>query len=91
MARFTTKLLLPFLSCVCSSDYKSKGGFKHDDLCRRREEQVEIRRQKREENISKRRYLLPASGGDSDEESGAGTWDAPVSILATIGQHHTSN
>ena len=68
-----------FRSCSCSADYKNKGGFKQDDLRRRREEQqVEIRRQKREENISKRRNLLPASGADSDEETGTGAWETPV-------------
>jgi hypothetical protein len=40
-----------------------------DDLRRRREEQqVEIRRQKREENISKRRNLAIADGPESDDE-----------------------
>lgn len=40
---------------------------------------MEIRRQKREENISKRRNFLPSTGGDSDEEIGGGSWDPPVS------------
>ena len=66
--------------------YKAKGGLKHDDLRRRREEQqVEIRRQKREENISKRRNFLPASAGaDSDEEIGGGTWDPPVCSVSAL-------
>lgn len=61
-------------------DYKNKGGLKQDDLRRRREEQqVEIRRQKRDENISKRRNFLPSSGVDSDDEAGgSGGLDAPV-------------
>lgn len=61
-------------------DYKNKGGFKQDDLRRRREEQqVEIRRQKREENIAKRRTLQPSAGYDSDDDVGSSTWDPPVS------------
>ncbi|TRM60263.1 armadillo-type protein [Schizophyllum amplum] len=60
--------------------YKPKGALKADDLRRRREEQqVEIRRQKREENISKRRNFLPSTGADSDDEGGAGlNWDTPL-------------
>jgi len=59
--------------------YKGKAGLKTDELRRRREEQqVEIRRQKREENISKRRNFLPASGVDSDEESIGAFWDPSV-------------
>lgn len=55
--------------------YKAKGALKADDLRRRREEQqVEIRRQKREENISKRRNFIP-SGPDSDEEVTSGSWE----------------
>lgn len=66
-------------------DYKNKGGFKQDDLRRRREEQqVEIRRQKREENIAKRRNFQPTSSYDSDEEAGTSNWEQPVnySILS---------
>lgn len=64
-------------------DFKNKGGFKQDDLRRRREEQqVEIRRQKREENITKRRNFLPSSGVDSDDEAGSSNWEAPVSLLS---------
>jgi hypothetical protein len=46
---------------------------------RREEQQVEIRRQKREENLAKRRNLYPsdANGIDSDDE-GAGEWEAQV-------------
>jgi importin subunit alpha-6/7 len=62
--------------------YKNKGGLKQDDLRRRREEQqVEIRRQKREENISKRRNFLPATGVESDDE-GQANWDPPVGAHA---------
>ncbi|KAK4984728.1 hypothetical protein LTR28_002270, partial [Elasticomyces elasticus] len=59
--------------------YKAKGAFKPDELRRRREEQqVEIRKQKREENLAKRRGIANrgdapgASLGaapDSDDES----------------------
>lgn len=59
--------------------YKAKGAFKQDDRRRIREEQqVEIRRQKREENISKRRNFLPSTGQESDEEISGGSWDPPV-------------
>ncbi len=65
-----------------STEYKSKGGLKQDELRRRREEQqVEIRRQKREENISKRRNFLPSTGADSDDESGVGSWESPVRLI----------
>jgi len=51
--------------------YKAKGIFKADELRRRREEQnVEIRKQKREENLSKRRnlHLTAAASSDSEDE-----------------------
>jgi hypothetical protein len=54
--------------------YKGKAQFKNDELRRRREEaQVEIRRQKRDESMAKRRNLDTAAqgamtDGDSDEE-----------------------
>lgn len=50
------------------------------ELRRRREEaQVEIRKQKREESVAKRRnFNAPSSGADSDEEGGA---DSSVSSL----------
>lgn len=54
--------------------YKAKGQFKHDELRRRREEaQVEIRRQKRDESMAKRRNLADTAQGamtdaDSEEE-----------------------
>lgn len=61
--------------------FKAKNTFKPDELRRRREEQqVEIRKQKREENLAKRRGIVSrgesapgASLGaapDSDDESG---------------------
>jgi hypothetical protein len=59
------------------NQYKAKGAFKPDELRRRREEQqVEIRKNKREENLAKRRGIAGrdnpgASLGaapDSDDE-----------------------
>ena len=40
---------------------------------------MEIRRQKREENISKRRNLATSSGPDSDDDGTGPNFDAPVS------------
>lgn len=55
--------------------YKAKGVFKQDELRRRREEaQVEIRRQKREESMAKRRNLnlqqMDAPDSEDEEEVG---------------------
>ncbi|OAX78530.1 hypothetical protein ACJ72_07162 [Emergomyces africanus] len=65
------------------TQFKAKSSFKPDELRRRREEQqVEIRKQKREENLAKRRGIQTRDGGigvggdsvlgaeDSDEEGG---------------------
>ena len=60
------------------TQFKAKNSFKPDELRRRREEQqVEIRRQKREENIAKRRGVQRGDGqigigqdADSDDEAG---------------------
>ncbi|KAI1624618.1 importin subunit alpha-1 [Exophiala viscosa] len=62
------------------TQFKAKGSFKPDELRRRREEQqVEIRRQKREENLAKRRGIQRGDGeigiggvteADSDDEAG---------------------
>lgn len=62
------------------TQFKAKNTFKPDELRRRREEQqVEIRRQKREENLAKRRGIargpdggpeVSYSGADSDDEGG---------------------
>ncbi|EFR00420.1 importin subunit alpha-1 [Nannizzia gypsea CBS 118893] len=62
------------------TQFKAKGTFKPDELRRRREEQqVEIRKQKREENLAKRRGIGTREGGigasdgmvpDSDDEAG---------------------
>lgn len=63
------------------NQFKAKSAFKPDELRRRREEQqVEIRRQKREENLAKRRGIQTRDGGigvgggmasDSEDESGS--------------------
>ncbi|KAI5292858.1 Importin alpha subunit (Karyopherin alpha subunit) (Serine-rich RNA polymerase I suppressor protein) [Ascosphaera atra] len=46
------------------TQFKAKNSFKPDELRRRREEQqVEIRRQKREENLAKRRGIQTRDGG----------------------------
>ena len=51
------------------NNFKNKGLFKGDELRRRREEQqVEIRKQKREENLSKRRNLAAVSAGNENED-----------------------
>ncbi|KAJ1885180.1 Importin subunit alpha-1, partial [Kickxella alabastrina] len=50
--------------------YKTKGAFQADELRRRREEQtVEIRRQKRDESLAKKRnFNFPAAANLSDSE-----------------------
>jgi len=61
-------------------DYKAKA-LKQDDLRKRREEQqVEIRRQKREENIAKRRNFISTATVESDEEASSGAWESPVRV-----------
>lgn len=64
-------------------NFKAKSAFKGDELRRRREEQqVEIRKQKREENLAKRRNMSatsPAPGAvDSDDE---GTNESQVRFI----------
>jgi importin subunit alpha-6/7 len=72
------------------TQFKAKNTFKPDELRRRREEQqVEIRKQKREENLAKRRGIQRgdgqisvgglAAGTDSDDE--AGTIEGEVCAL----------
>ena len=57
--------------------YKGKNLFKGDELRRRREEQqVEIRKQKKDENLAKRRNLAPivadtSMESDTDEDGAA--------------------
>lgn len=52
------------------TNYKNRGAFKADELRRRREEaQIEIRKQKRDENLIKRRNMeVIASASDSEDE-----------------------
>jgi len=58
------------------NQFKAKGAFKPDELRRRREEQqVEIRKAKREENLAKRRGI----GNDPSSRPGASLGAAPDS------------
>jgi hypothetical protein len=58
------------------TNIKAKGAFKPEELRRRREEQqVEIRKQKREENLAKRRGI----GGRGEAGPGASLGAAPDS------------
>lgn len=58
------------------TQFKAKGTFKPEELRRRREEQqVEIRKAKREENLAKRRGI----GGDPANRPGASLGAAPDS------------
>jgi hypothetical protein len=59
------------------TQFKAKGTFKPEELRRRREEQqVEIRKAKREENLAKRRGI---TGGDGSGLRGAALGAAPES------------
>ncbi|MBW0463703.1 hypothetical protein O181_003418 [Austropuccinia psidii MF-1] len=62
------------------SNFKNKNLFKHDELRRRREEQqVEIRKAKREECVAKRRnYQIDTNAPDSDDESVATALDSQL-------------
>jgi importin subunit alpha-1 len=61
------------------TQFKAKGQFKPDELRRRREEQqVEIRKAKREENLAKRRGIT-ASDGTQTSAPGASLGAAPDS------------
>lgn len=54
------------------NNFKAKNTFKPDELRRRREEQqVEIRKAKREENLAKRRGLTTREGGAPGASLGA--------------------
>ena len=76
------------------TQFKAKNTFKPDELRRRREEQqVEIRRQKREENLAKRRGIQRGDGqigigglstADSDDEGG--TIESEVCKLFAMNQ-----
>lgn len=59
------------------TQFKAKNTFKPEELRRRREEQqVEIRKAKREENLAKRRGI---TGGDGSSRPGAALGAAPDS------------
>lgn len=61
------------------TQFKAKNTFKPDELRRRREEQqVEIRKAKREENLAKRRNLTVSDGSPSTA-AGASLGAAPDS------------
>jgi len=69
------------------TDYKNKNSLRADDLRRRREEQqVEIRRQKREENIAKRRNLAVSDGADSDEDGSTAVRGSNFPIFVNVVQ-----
>ena len=70
------------------TQFKAKNSFKPDELRRRREEQqVEIRKQKREENIAKRRGVQRGDGQigigqlDADSDDEAGNIESEVRLL----------
>ena len=71
------------------TQFKAKNTFKPDELRRRREEQqVEIRRQKREDNLAKRRGIQRDDGqigvglgADLDSDDEAGTIESEVRAL----------
>lgn len=71
------------------TQFKAKNSFKPDELRRRREEQqVEIRRQKREENLAKRRGVQRGNGeigigglADADSDDEAGNIESEVSHI----------
>ena len=68
--------------------YKGKNLFKPDELRRRREEQqVEIRKQKKEENLAKRRNLTTVGPdtsmeSDTDEDVAGGDDKVTISFVA---------
>ena len=78
------------------TQFKAKNTFKPDELRRRREEQqVEIRKQKREENLAKRRGITARDGSqtsapgaalgaalDSDDEGG--TIESQVCLMSRL-------
>lgn len=68
--------------------YKGKNLFKGDELRRRREEQqVEIRKQKKDENLAKRRNLalaLPEAAMESDTDEEATALDDKVFSLSPL-------
>lgn len=64
------------------TQFKAKAAFKPDELRRRREEQqVEIRRQKREENLAKRRGIARGPEGGPEPSFGSADSDDEVSNI----------
>ncbi|KAG0372130.1 Importin alpha subunit (Karyopherin alpha subunit) (Serine-rich RNA polymerase I suppressor protein), partial [Mortierella sp. AD032] len=54
-----------------SQNFKAKNAFKPEELRRNRNElNVELRKQKREENLSKRRNLAIAADSEESEDEG---------------------
>lgn len=68
------------------SAFKERSRFKPEEVRRRRENaQVEIRKQKKEENLAKRRNLnVQEIGEDSDDDLAISSQDAQVYIYKTI-------
>lgn len=68
------------------SAYKARSHFKPEEVRRRRETaQVEIRKQKKEENLAKRRnFNIETLPDDSDEEADNFPVDAQASIVLLL-------
>jgi importin subunit alpha-6/7 len=79
------------------TQFKAKNSFKPEELRRRREEQqVEIRRQKREENLSKRRGITRGDGeigvggiDDADSDEDGGMLESEVGHVQATHKHST--
>jgi hypothetical protein len=73
-------------------NFKAKQNFKPDELRRRREEaQVEIRKQKREESMAKRRNMTagsPAPGAADSDDEGATDSQVCLSHAASLSVFH---
>jgi hypothetical protein len=62
--------------------FKAKGVFKADEVRRRRDNAgIEIRKQKREESLAKRRNFHPTASDTEDESPSANTNDLVMIIL----------
>ncbi|KAI9219737.1 armadillo-type protein [Blastocladiella britannica] len=65
-----------------AAQYKNRGALKEDDLRRKRgDQQVELRKQKREDNLAKRRNIAFATDGQPDEELTAGPLIEQLGLL----------
>lgn len=73
------------------NQFKAKNTFKQDELRRRREEQqVEIRKAKREENLAKRRGIAsrePGAGPGASLGAAPDSDDEGVNLESTVGRH----